>query len=423
MATFKPIVKHKRKDGTYKVYIRVTHNSKLAYIPTNIYIVATDMTRSLNIKSKGVLDRTSDIILRYRKKVSYMGEYADTLDIDSLVMELTKKEDAFYLDFVDYAIKYADSIMSTSKGTADNIKIAFRNFEGYFGRIDINSLTKGNIQRYVDTLEGNRKPSLYFGIIRAAYNRARKEFNDEDAGIIRIPRYPFAGITLPKERPTKKRALPEDQILRISRLKDVVYEHRRKDEYVRFNIARDVFMMSFILVGMNTVDMYLCNNSEGGRLTYNRKKTESRREDEALISIKIEPEALEYFEKYKGRRSVFSFAEHYSSPSTFNSNVNKGLKKVGNAVGIEGLTLYSARHSWATIANSIGIDKYTIYNALNHSDGKMKVTDIYIKEDWGKIDRANRAVLDYTFLVKPTLDMIEYVLDIFLEIRIMGEIE
>lgn len=33
MATFKAIVKGKRKDGFYPVYIRVVHRRKLAYIP------------------------------------------------------------------------------------------------------------------------------------------------------------------------------------------------------------------------------------------------------------------------------------------------------------------------------------------------------------------------------------------------------
>lgn len=38
MATFKAEVKSQRSDGLYRVYIRVSHNRKNAYIKTNWYV-------------------------------------------------------------------------------------------------------------------------------------------------------------------------------------------------------------------------------------------------------------------------------------------------------------------------------------------------------------------------------------------------
>ena len=56
-----------------------------------------------------------------------------------------------------------------------------------------------------------------------------------------------------------------------------------------------------------------------------------------------------------------------------------------------------ARHSWATIArNECGISMDDVAMALNHKSGH-DVTDTYVKKDWGRIDKANRAVIDFVF--------------------------
>lgn len=91
-------------------------------------------------------------------------------------------------------------------------------------------------------------------------------------------------------------------------------------------------------------------------------------------------------------------------PDTFCAALNKGLKSIGKILGIEDLEFYAARHSWATIANNdADIDKYTVHSALNHVDENMKVTDMYIRKSYEKIDRANRAVLDLLALDLPSV--------------------
>jgi hypothetical protein len=187
----------------------------------------------------------------------------------------------------------------------------------------------------------------------------------------------------------------------------------------RFNLAKDVFLLSFGLIGMNAVDLYYCDRYENGRITYQRTKTKNRRSDKAEISIKVEPEIKALFDKYRdptGER-VFCFHRMYSSPNTFTVAVNGfdrtdekgnrhivGLKKIGYLLGVDDLEFYAARHTWATIAaNDAGVDKFTVHTALNHVDEQMKVTDIYIKKSWEPIDKANRKVLNH---VKFKLDSV-----------------
>jgi integrase len=61
----------------------------------------------------------------------------------------------------------------------------------------------------------------------------------------------------------------------------------------------------------------------------------------------------------------------------------------------DGLSVYWARHSWATVAaNDLGLPQDTISRALGHSFG-VRVTQVYIDYDTRRVDEANRAVIDF----------------------------
>jgi len=202
--------------------------------------------------------------------------------------------------------------------------------------------------------------TVYIGTIRKLFNLARKELNDEDMGDIAIANYPFKKYSAPKQEETEKRAISVEVIRKIRDLnvKGAVN-----------TLARDCFMLSFYLVGMNSVDMHKCPSVSGGRITYERSKTRGRRSDNAEISIKVEPEAAALIARHAdptGQR-CFNFYRRYKSFASLNQILNKALKSIGEAVGVEGLTFYAARHSWATIArNDCKISKYDVHEALNH---------------------------------------------------------
>lgn len=171
----------------------------------------------------------------------------------------------------------------------------------------------------------------------------------------------------------------------------------------------DVFKLTFYLIGINLVDLTSLRSIEDGRITYKRKKTGR------LYNIKVEPEALEIINRYKGKEFLLNIAENFKNYKTFTSKCNKGLQSIGEASMIKnehyvkgsqkhqyhisresafpGISLYWARHSWATIASELDIPKETISAALGHSTSD--VTDIYIKFNYKKVDEANRKVIDY----------------------------
>ena len=74
------------------------------------------------------------------------------------------------------------------------------------------------------------------------------------------------------------------------------------------------------------------------------------------------------------------------------------MKEVGKEIDEEGLTFYAARHTMATIAyNEAGIDKFTVHEMLNHKVQVFTVTNMYIREDFSRINDANYKLINYVF--------------------------
>lgn len=166
--------------------------------------------------------------------------------------------------------------------------------------------------------------------------------------------------------------------------------------------ARDCFLLSFALMGMNSADLLTCPPARKDEIVYFRQKTASRRTDRAEMHVRIEPCVSPLIARYSDKtgKRLLHFYLRYKDRVSFNKAINKGLKDVGEAIGVDGLTFYAARHSWATIARTpreeggAGLDKYVIHEALNHVDTSMKVTDIYLVKNWRVIFDANKAVMN-----------------------------
>ena len=176
--------------------------------------------------------------------------------------------------------------------------------------------------------------------------------------------------------------------------------HKGAKGTCRFDLAKDCFILSFCMMGINSVDLYNATELRGNRLVYNRTKTKDRRLDKAKMEVIVPDMVLPIIKKYRdstGKR-LFKFYKDYRDHKAFNKAINKGLKEIGEQLGIDDLEYYAARHSWATIAlNKCGIDKYTVHAALNHVDESMRVTDIYIERDFVNENKANAKVVTYVF--------------------------
>ena len=263
--------------------------------------------------------------------------------------------------------------------------------EGYLGKRELpfRRITYKLLEGYEQHLKDKpRAQSMYLGFMRHLYREAMRRYNTDYETV--IANDPFQRYRVPRQQIRKGvRALTLEQLMKV-----VGYEAK---PHSRAALARDCFVMSFCLMGMNSVDMYFARTLSGGVLKYNRTKTKDRRSDGAYIEVKIHRAVRQLVRKYRGKDRVFSFHKRYSRPEDFNRAINVGLKDVGKAVGIAGLQFYQARHTFATLSrNLMHFSKGDVDEALNHV-GTYDVADIYIQKDFSVINDNNFKLLDRVF--------------------------
>ena len=395
MATFKAVIKkgNKRADGTWNVVIRFTHNSKVRFISTTMYVTKKDITSSFKIKNANVLDRCNELIKTYRDRVNELNLEFNDIDIDTITAYIQQKRDRKGVSFTDYAKKWIS--LSTIKGVK-NYKTAINALCSFVGRDDIlcEEITIKTMKAFENALKDRpRAQSLYPNCIKTIFNAAKEYYNDEDNDIIRIKH------SLDKYKPVEqniaeKRALDVETIRRIFALP---YDNIKvKGKSSRHDLALDCFRLSFCLMGMNSADLYYADRLEDNTIIYDRMKTKDRRRDKAEIQVNITDYIKPLIEKYKGKERVFNFYERFTTMESFYRAINLGLKEIGREIGIERLQFYAARHSMATISvNDVKISKYIVNDMLNHTDPSLRITELYIKKDFSHINEANVKLLDY----------------------------
>lgn len=241
-----------------------------------------------------------------------------------------------------------------------------------FEDIDLKWLT--DFEAFCAKTSSKNARNIHLRNIRAVFNNAI-DFEITTA-------YPFRRFKIRPEA-TRKRSLSYDNI------RKVFYAEGIEDWEQKY---LDFFRLSFMLIGINVIDLCNLNEINEGRIYYVRAKTHKP------YSIRVEPEAMELIEKYRGQKHLLNFTDNYDNYRHFYNNLTKGLKSIKGKLGISELTTYWARHTWATVAASLDIPKETIAAALGH--GGHTVTDIYIDFDKRKIDEANRRVLDWVLYEK-----------------------
>jgi len=403
MATIKEVVlkHHKKEDGTYNIKYRLTHNRKITYINTNHFVGENQLKKDLTVKDKFLISVISTDIAKYRMRLLELDRLLIHLDVKQLAIQLTQAEDNSPIDIIDFARQYISELKDQGrKGSAYPLLTVVNSLCDYFGtqKVEIeriNSIMLPDYERYLRK-ERKFKRQNQFGKdvnyvsrglsdsglhnhlrdLRNLFNAARERFNDEDLGLIRIKHYPFKRHKVIDAPMTAKRALSIKQIILIRDIKC--------DPGSRAELAKEIFLLSFYMCGMNAKDIYdLCQASiVKNRVNYNRSKTKKRRKDSAFISINLIQDASPLLFKY-----INQLRERYAESSNFNKALNKGLKEIGKATGIASLTMYCARHSFGSIArNECRFSKDDVGFALNHIDHNTRTTDIYIKPDWRIID-------------------------------------
>lgn len=383
MITMKLVCDERRCNN---VRIRITNNRRKAELATDMYLPPLDLDLALSPNPPKRLERLANVLAYWIKQLDALkmeiyqqgGRFMDVAEIKERVAnKLFGRQIEKECRFVTL---YRDFMKSRRrKATQECYRVALNALMRYEANVEymlIQEIDYNLLRRYLNWLYSQDYSlgtiSNYMFCIHAVIREAiRNEIIDRDP-FIQLPRI----VRRPK---TRKRSLPVDVIRNIFAL---------TPSSTRARVALDVFKLSFMLIGINSVDMLKLDGiTTDGRIEYERCKTRKP------YSIKVEPEALEIINRYKSDQHgrLLTFADMWSTRHAMCNAISAALRR---HTGRDDLTLYWARHSWATIAYSIGIPKDIISQALGHSFG-VAITDVYIDYDNEKVDEANRRVLDW----------------------------
>ncbi|MCM1070499.1 MAG: site-specific integrase [[Clostridium] fimetarium] len=388
-----------RRDGLYQARIRVAHNGKSSYIPTEKVVGPGGLSDTMEVTDPFVVGPLTERIARW----------ADTLNRHDISRWTAAQVASFLREsetdvvFSDYARLHIDRMIDRGEiRNAKSYALALRHLERFLGteKVTFSMLTSKAVGLWIASLEGTHRAKEHYPVcVRQMFKAAVNELNDYDNGVIRIKNNPWPKTRIPRADTPEKRAITAEEARRFfshplpgSKMVDPLPQ-----------LGRDVALMCLCLAGINTVDLYNLRKEDyrGGIIRYCRAKTRKSRADKAYIEMRV-PEMLKpVFERYAAEADspmLLNFSERFSTSDSFCANANTGIKKICKDMGLPKeawYCVYTFRHTWATTAqNDCGANIAEVGFAMNHSQ-RHGVTRGYVIPDFTPAWELNEKVIDF----------------------------
>lgn len=387
-------MKYKRSDGLYAVYIKVTHKRSNGYIKTDKISDSPDENGVFN--DVFINKYCANAIAGYVEKLNKADSQNWT--VQEVIAYLNSIDED--ICFSEYAKKFTDAMYSRGQErNAKNYYLAIGHLERFVGtnRIMFSQLTRRVLEQWIESLLSTaRAKEMYPVCIRQVFRKAILDLNDEDRNVIRIKSNPFLRIKIPESDMPDKKAVSVEKIRAFVQADLPQTKMMVQSE----EIGQDVATLMLYLGGVSTADLYSLKESscDNDTLRYNRCKTKNTRKDNAYFELPIPECARGLIGKYRSKPGgvyYLNFFEKFSTLDSFNAGVNGGIVRLCKHLGMERMSSYTFRHSFATICrNDLGYTDDDIAFAMNHSSAH-KITQGYIREDWMRTTRMCEALHDY----------------------------
>lgn len=382
------------REGT--IYYQVIHERKVRQLLTNYHVFPFEWDEKRSMVTTSQKNERKSFILSIRERIRWDVERLVKIDRKLDTNGLTYTADDVIDEFNRYSHEYSlfnfmEGIIAKLKQngkirTAETYKSALNSFKKF--RLDedimLDCLNSEVMEAY-EAWHHNRGVTLntisfYTRILRAVYNRAVEDDVIEN-------RSPFRHVYTGVDK-TVKRALPLDVIKKIKGM-DLSLN-------ATLDFARDMFMMSFYLRGMSFIDMAYLKKSDlkNGYITYRRRKTGQQ------LTIEWTSDMQLVLGKYPENESDYLLPiikttgiNERCAYRNVGYNINRSLKQISKMLSLNfHLTMYVARHSWASAAKAKGVPLSVISEGMGHDS--ETTTQIYLASfDTSIVDRANAMIL------------------------------
>ena len=384
------------RDGT--LFYQIIHRRQIRQVYTGLHIRVEewDAQRSAIVVPKECGPQRITILAEAGDKV-----VSDMARLEDIVDRLERSGQPFSSDnvvamfnnpeteggIVSFTRRLIDDMRRIGKlSMARRYDVALNSFLRFTGNEDVawRDFNSTLVAAYEEFLRKRglcrNSTSFYMRNLRSIVNRAQ-ECDCE------VPRSPFRHVYMGVDK-TVKRAVTLKEICKIRDMDLSDSPH--------LDFARNVFMFAFYTRGMSFVDIaYLKKTDvENGVITYSRRKTSQQ------IQVRIEPQTRQIMKRLGECRSSYLLPLITSDSDDADKQyqnayhrVNRNLQIVGRMLNFEAkLTLYVARHAWASIAHHNNVPVSTISKAMGHDS--ETTTQIYLSTlDTSVVDKANKKIM------------------------------
>ncbi len=381
-------------EGT--IYYQIIHDRQPRQLPTNYHVFLSEWDENRSMIMTDYKSERKSFLLSIRERIRWdverLTKIIKNLDKTGLAYTAEDVIEEFRRYSAEYSLfNFMESIIIKLKQngktrTSETYTVTLNNFKKFRKGEDIMlDCINSEIMEAYEAWHQRRKItpntiSFYIRILRAVYNRAVENDIIEN-------RNPFRHVYTGVDK-TVKRALSITILKKIKRL-DL-------ELVPALDFARDMFMMSFMLRGMSFIDMAYLKKTDlkNGYIVYRRRKTGQQ------LTIEWTKEMQEILDKYPENDSDYLLPiiknRDINDRNIYRNtsyNINRNLKIIAQKVGLTvPLTLYVARHSWASVAKAKGIPLSVISEGMGHDN--ETTTKIYLASlDTSVVDKANSLIL------------------------------
>ena len=306
MSSIKTYVEMKSR----KVFFIITYRGKRFQVSTGVDSDAKfnglDVPRTVtNWRAK-----TSTLARLYSSIEAYMMENPSIPSAqmkDNIKSIIAGKEMEAEKNLLYYFCEYVKT--KTKKGTVEIYERTMRRIEAYDNKCTYDTIDRSWLERFQahELAKGRMQNGIAIDLrnIRTIFNWGiDNEFTTK---------YPFRKFKIASER---------QQYLYLGAKEMKEYRDYPLEPFMEK--YRDLFMLGFYLIGINISDLLELPSGciKNGRIQYRRNKTAR------LYDIKVEPEAMEIINKYRGTKHLLSILDDGTKEESFRRTINEDRKSV-----------------------------------------------------------------------------------------------
>lgn len=393
MATIKlAVLKHtKSKDGSYKIRISIGHRSETHYIVTpysvnalsefdNGIVVRVPNAHEINIKLRNLLNDYEERLERIDSSEDYTCKELRDL-LKSMRTHSSK------VTFKQVSEQYQKELIEDGRGSyagmlQNSLRLFFEFTGGDVFLSEISTITISEFERWLKRKGVSQTYiSMTLSMTRTIVNRAIR------MQLVTYSVHPFTYWKRPAD--------PERE-LDIS-VEDVRAIRDAQPRLKKQRIARDIFMLSYYLGGINLIDLLEIDFRGVSVLEYTRHKSRNMKLSDKRISFTLQPEAKELISKWMNRNTGRLDFGYKFSYKNFLAYVTRSIKSLAKDIDIQDyrkVCYYTARKSFVQHGFDLGISLEVLEYCIGQSVKNNRPIFNYLKIMRKHADVAFRQILD-----------------------------